>query len=88
MKRAGENKIKSIPGPAGVRHPVDRNVGYYEAIAVMDCCEEYEKAEFLIPIGVISQVTLKTPHPSTIRDAIHISETSKSLERIEVLMRI
>lgn len=88
VKRAGENKIKSIPGPAGVRHPVDRNVGYYEAIAVMDCCEEYEKAEFLIPIGVISQVTLKTPHPSTIRDAIHISETSKSLERIEVLMRI
>lgn len=86
--RDGENRIKSIPGPAGVRHPVDRNVGYFECVPLLSCCPGFDEAKFLVPIGVVSQVTLRTPHPSTLADALHITETCKSLERIEVLMRI
>ena len=86
--RPGKNKIQSIPDPSGVRHPIDRDVGFFEAVPLMDCCAEYKSAAFKIPIGVVSQVTLKKPHPSSLAGALHVTETSKLLERIEVLMRI
>ena len=86
--RPGKDKIRSIPDPAGVRHPIDRRVGFFEAIPLMDCCAEFKSALFKLPVGVVSQTTLKKPHPSTLAGALHVTETCKLLERIEVLMRI
>ena len=48
----------------------------------------YESAVLKIPIGIVSQVTLKTPSDRSILEAHMVTETCKSLERIEVLMRI
>lgn len=86
--REGKDKIQAIPDPSGVRHPIDRGVGFYEAVPLMDCCKDFKRAEFKLPVGVVSQVTLKKPHPSSLAGALHVTETSKLLERIEVLMRI
>jgi hypothetical protein len=88
IRRDGENKIKSMKDPAGVRHPLDRNVSYYEIVPMMDCCPEFSRAEFKLPVGIVSQVTLRKPHPTSIMDGRYVTETCKSLERIEVLMRI
>ena len=88
VRRDGENKIKSMKDPAGVRHPLDRDVSYYEIVPTMDCCADFQRAEFKLPIGIVSQVTLKKPHPSSLMDGRYVTETCKSLERIEVLMRI
>jgi len=83
-----EKRIKSVPDPNGSLVPVNRDTTYFEVIAMMDCCDDFKDAEFKIPIGIVSQVSLKKPHQNTLRDAHHITETCKSLERIEVLMRI
>lgn len=63
--------------------------------ATLDCCikdngmgNEFNKAQHLIPIGVVSQVTLKSPSKQAIIDGHVNTESCKSLERIEVLMRI
>lgn len=88
VKRSSGDKIKSIPDPLGSRIPLDRNTTYYEVVPLMDCCDDFKRAEFLVPVGMVSQVTLKRPHPSTLSESLHVTETSKSLERIEVLMRI
>jgi len=63
--------------------------------ATLDCCikdngmhNEFGNAHHLIPIGVVSQVTLKSPSKQAIIDGHVNTESCKSLERIEVLMRI
>lgn len=88
LKKQSGDKIKSIPDPLGTRLPLDRGTSYYEVVPLMDCCPEFKTSEFKLPVGIVSQVTLKKPHPSSLAGALHVSETSKSLERIEVLMRI
>jgi len=88
IKREGVNKIQSMLDPAGVRFAMDRNTSYYEVIPMMDCCPDFDRAEFKVPVGIVSQVTLKQPHPSSLRNGKYVTETCKSLERIEVLMRI
>jgi hypothetical protein len=88
IERKSGPTIKSLPDPNGSRVPLNRGTTYYEAIALMDCCDDFEKVGFKLPVGIVSQVTLKRPHQNALRDAHHITETCKSLERIEVLMRI
>ena len=88
IKREGVNQIQSMLDPAGVRFAMDRNTSYYEVIPMMDCCPDFDSAEFKVPVGIVSQVTLKQPHPSSLRNGKYVTETCKSLERIEVLMRI
>ena len=88
VRRKKKNTFQSIPDPNGSYVPLDKNTAYFEAVALMDCCDDFKKVGFKIPIGIVSQVTLKKPHPNALNDAHHITETCKSLERIEVLMRI
>ena len=88
VRRDGQNKITNMKDPAGVRHSLDKNKAYYEIVPLMDCCPDFKKAEFKLPIGIVSQVTLKKPHPQSLKDGRYVTETCKSLERIEVLMRI
>ena len=88
VKKEGVNRIQTVLDPAGVRNSIPKLVGYYEVLPLMDCCPDFDKAEFKIPIGIVSQVTLKKPHPSALRDGKYVTETCKTLERIEVLMRI
>ena len=83
-----ESKIETIPSPLGSRVPIERGVKYFEVVALLDCCDEFDKAEFKLPVGIVSQVTLRQPHSSALSEALHVTETCKSLERIEVLMRI
>lgn len=61
---------------------------YIQVEAVLDSSTNYVQAKHLIPIGIVSQVTLKTPSLQSIQDGHLVSEACKSLERIEVLMRI
>jgi hypothetical protein len=87
-RESHKSKIESIPSPLGSRIPIERGVKYFEVVALMDCCKDFDKAEFKLPVGIVSQVTLKQPHKSALSEAHHVTETCKSLERIEVLMRI
>jgi hypothetical protein len=62
---------------------------YIQVKAVLSSNKDlYESAVLKIPIGIVSQVTLKTPSDRSILEAHMVTETCKSLERIEVLMRI
>ena len=69
---------------------------YFQVRATLECCREdkqnmgnvFRKAKHLIPIGIVSQVTLKRPNTQAILDGHVNTESCKSLERIEVLMRI
>jgi hypothetical protein len=83
-----KSKIETIPSPLGSRVPIERNVKYFEVVPLMDCCKEFDEAEFKLPVGIVSQVTLRQPHSSALSEALYVTETCKSLERIEVLMRI
>ena len=78
----------SLKNPNGIREPITEGTAYIEAVPTMDCCEDYENALYSIPIGIISQTTLKKPLPSTLAGAQHVTEKCKLLERIELLMRI
>ena len=49
---------------------------------------KFTDALMSIPIGIVSQVTLKKPITTSQQTARYVTETCKSLERIEVLMRI
>lgn len=66
----------------------------YEARAVMECSPGINNAlginnaEYIIPIGIVSQVSMKSPSINSVDKAHFVSEASNSLERIEVLMRI
>jgi hypothetical protein len=78
----------SFKNPNGIREPMTEGTGYIEAVPTMDCCADYDNALYSIPIGIISQTTLKKPMPSALAGAKHVTESYKLLERIELLMRI
>jgi hypothetical protein len=61
---------------------------YIQVRAVLACSKDFSKAVHLIPIGIVSQVTLKSPSLHSIKEGHIVTESCKSLERIEVLMRI
>lgn len=81
-------KNATFCGPKGMREPMKSGTTYFEVRATMDCCSNFNKALYLVPIGVVSQVTLKKPTDVMIEKAHSVTETCKGLERIEVLMRI
>lgn len=81
---------KQFFGPNGIREPVQKGTSYIEVCATMDCCASFMDDEMLyvIPVGIVSQVTMKRPTPTAISDAHSVTEKCKLLERIEVLIRI
>ncbi len=88
-------KTSTFFGPNGMREPMKRDTKYIQVRATMDCGATntpskyaFDNADYLIPVGVVSQVTLKKPTHSMIDKAHSVTETCKGLERIEVLMRI
>jgi len=81
-------KPESRQDPSGIRHPLVRDSVYYEVVPIMDCCKDFNDIEYKIPLGIVSQTTLKQPHPNSLKEALYVTEKCKSLERIEVLMRI
>jgi len=88
VKRDTGKKIQTFRGPSGVREAVPRQTEFIEVVATLDCCAEFETAQYLIPVGIVSQVTMKTPSRVQLNDARYVTEKCKLLERIEVLMRI
>lgn len=80
--------IETFRGPGGVREAVPRKTKYIQVVPTLDCCLDFERAEYLIPVGIVSQVTMKRPSRVQINDALYVTEKCKLLERIEVLMRI
>jgi len=86
--RPGQDKIQTFRGPNGVREALPRNTEYIEVVPTLDCCSDFAEAEYLIPVGIVSQVTMKTPSRVQLNDARYVTEKCKLLERIEVLMRI
>jgi hypothetical protein len=46
IERKSGPTIKSLPDPNGSRVPLNRGTTYYEAIALMDCCDDFEKVGF------------------------------------------
>ena len=78
----------AMQNPNGIREPMDGGLKYFEAVPTMDCCDEFKEAVLSIPIGIVSQVTQKRPTASSLKQARYVTEASKLLERIEVLMRI
>ena len=86
QKRVPKNA--TFCGPNGMREPMKAKTTYFQVCATMDCCQTFEDALILIPVGVVSQVTLKKPSDILIEEAHSITEKCKGLERIEVLMRI
>lgn len=88
VQREGENRVQGFPNPNGVRESLARNTPYIEAVPTMDCCDDWQDALMSIPIGIVSQVTMKKPVTTSQKTARYVTETSKLLERIEVLMRI
>ena len=81
-------KNEIFRGPSGVREVVKKGTTYVQVKPTLDCCDEFQIAEYLIPVGIVSQVTMKTPSRVHINDALNVTEKCKLLERIEVLMRI
>lgn len=83
---------KRYEDPNGNRYAHDETKAIYQARAILECCDTgdyaFQKAVYIIPIGVVSQVSLKKPSKTSIDKAHHVSESSNLLERIEVLMRI
>ena len=75
-------------GPNGNREPMQRNTTYIQVRATMQGCKEFDEADYLIPVGLVSQVTMKKPNQVVIEKAHSVTEICKGLERIEVLMRI
>ena len=87
-RTAGEGE--QFFGPNGIREAIQSGTKYIEVCATMDCCESFksEKMLYAIPIGIVSQVTMKRPTSTAIRDAHSVTDKCKLLERIEVLIRI
>ena len=79
-------KIQTFEGPSGVREAADTT--YIEVVPTLDCCDHFKDALYLIPVGIVSQVTMKSPVRGILKAACHVTEKCKLLERIEVLMRI
>lgn len=80
--------IETFRGPSGVREAVPRDTQYVQVVPTLDCCQDFQDAKYLIPVGIVSQVTMKRPSRVQINDALYVTEKCKLLERIEVLMRI
>jgi hypothetical protein len=87
VKKKAE-KQQTFLGPNGIRDAMQKNTVYYEAIPMMTCCDEYKDAVYTIPVGIVSQVTLKRPFGQHLIGGRYVTETCKLLERIEVLMHI
>jgi hypothetical protein len=85
-----ETEAKASRDPNGQRIfcPGNAKGQYVEVKAVLACSKDFSKAVHLIPIGIVSQVTLKSPSDHSIKEGHIVTESCKSLERIEVLMRI
>jgi hypothetical protein len=81
-------KIQTFEGPNGVREVLPSGTTYIEVLPTLDCCKEFKDALYLIPVGIVSQVTMKSPIRGVLKAACHVTEKCKLLERIEVLMRI
>ena len=88
VERKTGKSIKTLRGPNGVRDSIPADKSYFEFVPTMDCCADFMAAKYLFPIGIVSQVTLRTPHRSILHDARYVTEKCKLLERIEILMRI
>lgn len=87
-----ENNTKRYEDPNGNGYAFDETARVYQARALLECCDEgefaFDNAAYIIPIGVVSQVSLKKPSKTLLNRAHQVSEASNLLERIEVLMRI
>ena len=81
-------KIQTFEGPNGVREVLAADTTYIEVVPTLDCCDHFKDALYLIPVGIVSQVTMKSPVRGILKAACHVTEKCKLLERIEVLMRI
>lgn len=81
-------KIETFRGPGGVREAVRQGTKYVQVVPTLDCCQDFKTARYLLPIGIVSQVTMRRPSSVQINDALYVTEKCKLLERIEVLMRI
>ena len=88
IQRQAPNAASSKMNPNGIRESIQRQQRYIEVVPTMDCCDDFAEALYSIPIGIVSQCTLKKPSAAAIQAAIHVTESCKLLERIEVLMRI
>jgi len=88
IKRGGSAAIQSFLNPNGIREAYPANTEFFEAVPTMDCCDDFKHASMSFPVGIVSQVTKKKPSSSSLDMAKYVTETCKSLERIEVLMRI
>lgn len=88
VQRAGSEAIQTFQNPNGIRESLARRTSYIEVVPSMDCCDVFNEALMSIPVGIVSQVTLKKPITTSLTTARYVTETCKSLERIEVLMRI
>lgn len=88
VAREGVDRLQTFQNPNGIRESLARNTPYFEAVPTMDCCDDFREAQMSIPVGIVSQVTLKKPITTSQKTARYVTETCKLLERIEVLMRI
>ena len=86
--KKSNKKAKIFFDPNGMRAAMPKNTDYIEVRATMDGCQEFQDAEHLIPVGLVSQVTMRKPNQVVIRKAHMVTEICKGLERIEVLMRV
>ena len=76
-----------VVDPNGSRHAMAPG-DYFEVRATMDCCDEFKNAQLSIPVGIVSQTTLRRPSAQSQALGHYVTEQCKALERIEVLMRI
>lgn len=74
--------------PSGSHHPMASGIPYVEVQATMDCCDAYKSALLSMPVGIVSQTSLRKPSAQSQALGHYVTEQCKSLERIEVLMRI
>ena len=88
VKRRGSAAVQNFLNPNGIREAHPKDTEFFEAVPTMDCCDDFKHASMSFPVGIVSQVTLKKPSSSSLKMAKYVTETCKSLERIEVLMRI
>ena len=92
-------KVENEKGAVRTKNPNGQlemaSGSYFQFKATLECCtvdnelkNVFNEAKYLIPIGIVSQLTLKSPSNQAILDGHKITESCKSLERIELLMRI
>lgn len=87
VRRNAPGASRSFLNPNGMV-TASQNQVYFECVPTMDCCDDFKNAGFSLPVGIVSQTTMKKPITTSLVKARNVTETSKLLERIEVLMRI